>query len=39
MEKRLIKFYKGEQANEVKFIKLINKIRHKIAKMEQRKYS
>jgi hypothetical protein len=39
LEKRLVKFYKGEQVNEVKFIKLINKIRYKITKMEMRKYA
>jgi hypothetical protein len=33
LEKRLLKFYKGEQCNESKFIKLISKIRHKIVKL------
>jgi hypothetical protein len=39
LEKRLIKFYRGEQCNEHKFVKLINKIKIKIRNMETRKYS
>jgi len=39
LEKRLIKFYKGEECDESKFLQLIKKIKYKITKMEKRKYS
>ncbi len=39
LEKRLINFYKGEECDEDKFVKLIKKIKYKITKMEKSKYS
>lgn len=39
LEKRLIKFYRGEPCNESKFARLIAKIRYKIVKMESKKYN
>lgn len=39
LEKRLIKFYKGEECDEDKFVKLMKKIKYKISKMEKSKYS
>ena len=38
MQKRIIKFYQNEQADEEKFISLVLKLHHQMKNMEKSKY-
>ena len=39
LEKRLMRFYQGQPCNEKKFVSILSKLRSRISKLENNKYS